>query len=390
MYFWTSEAVAAGHPDKVADQIADGILDHVLTLDPRARCASEVTITSNFCLLTGEIGANLDPAAVEARVRKIINDIGYDRGAHAFDGGTCEIMNKINRQSVEIAKAVEKDGGEIGAGDQGMMFGYAVNEIPLWEQPSYMPLAHHLSFELIRALEADMRAGRSKDGDWVSPLRPDAKTQVTVQYADDGTPERIDTVVISVCHIEQMTLGDVRGYVKDRTKSVKEKFGKFFDNQTKWLINPAGTWNIGGPASDTGLSGRKIVVDNYGGDCPIGGGSFSGKDPTKVDRSGAYAARWLAKNIVAAGVSHAATVQVAYAIGVTKPVSLRIDLKGSQGRSSAEIIEIIENNIDLSPKGIIERLDLRRPIYQKTASGGHFGRSGFPWEELNLVDMFKG
>jgi S-adenosylmethionine synthetase len=391
MYLWTSEAVSKGHPDKVADQIADAILDACLKIDPVARVASEVTILNDFVLLSGEIGSNKieDVSVFNDVARRVICNIGYDRSSNSFDGNTCEILNKISRQSNEIAAAVVKNDGEIGAGDQGMMFGFATNETE-----AFMPLAHHLAFELIRSLEHDIAIGRLAQPGvptdrWDSPLLPDAKTQVTMQYKDDGSPERIHTIVVSVCHKPNMTIGDVNGYVTQKAvKPLQKKYASLFDDQTRILINPAGLWNIGGPASDTGLSGRKIVVDNYGADCQIGGGSFSGKDPTKVDRSAAYAARHIAKNIVAAGLADAATVQISYAIGIVKPVAINVELKNGKV-PSAKITQVVNDQIDLTPKGIIERLDLRRPIYSSTASGGHFGNPAYPWEKLDLVNNFK-
>jgi S-adenosylmethionine synthetase len=385
MYLWTSEAVSSGHPDKVADQIADSILDAYLQSDPASRVACEVTICRDLVLLTGEMSSQ---AVVDAEsiARSVICKIGYDRAAHGMNGNNVEVINRITTQSPQIAAAVAKNDGEIGAGDQGMMFGFACNETP-----AYMPLAHHLSFEIINLLRRDIdnrhfRDDRQWIDDWNSVFLPDAKSQVTLEYNDDGRAVRVHTVVISTCHKPGLTIGDLNGHIKRIVVDpMQEKWGELFDKQTKWLINPAGLWTIGGPAADTGLSGRKIVVDNYGSDCPIGGGSFSGKDPTKVDRSGAYAARFIAKNLVAAKWCKRAQVQIAYAIGVVEPVSIRVQTDGSGPMPDNELAEMVRTKINLTPKGIIDRLQLRRPIYADTASGGHFGRSGFSWEEIDPI-----
>ena len=380
-YLWTSEAVSSGHPDKVADQIADGILDAYITVNPTARVACEVTVMKDLILLTGETSSEVHPD-IEKVAREIVCGIGYDRPESCFDGHTVQILNKMNKQSPEIARAVTA-GAELGAGDQGMMFGFACDETPV-----FMPIAHHLAFEIIRALEIDRRNSNS-------PLLPDAKSQVTVQYDDDGKPEYIHTVLISTQHKPGSDLTTVKNHICNTTMNgVRSKFLNLFDSQTKWIVNPGGEWNIGGPAADTGLSGRKIVVDNYGSDCPIGGGSFSGKDPTKVDRSAAYAARHIAKNIVAARLASKARVQVAYAIGMAKPVSLQIetghnDLSAAKQYSNRKLATFVWENVSLTPQSIIERFSLRRPIYRATASGGHFGREEFPWEQLDLVPLFK-
>lgn len=375
-YVWTSEAVSSGHPDKVADQIADGVLDNIISIDKNARVACEVTLCSDLVLVTGEIGskiADLKSVDVNGIVRKTLRKIGYDREEHSYNGNKVEIINKINIQSPEISNAVIKEDGRIGAGDQGIMFGFACDETD-----TFMPLCHHLSFEIINALRADIDSKRT-DEKWGSPLFPDAKSQVSIDY-ENLVPKRVNTVVVSTCHSPQITLKELRGYVKEiLNKTVIKKYSQLFDKNTIFYINPAGEWNVGGPKADTGLSGRKIVVDNYGGDCPIGGGSFSGKDPTKVDRSGAYAARYLAKNLVASGRCSKVAVQVSYAIGIEEPVSIRV-LSPEEDFDVSNIKEII----DFSPKGIIDKFDLKRPIYQKTASGGHFGRKEFPWEYLDV------
>lgn len=380
-YLWTSEAVAAGHPDKVADQVADAILDAHLASDPTARVASEVTLTTGLAFLTGEITSTAKPD-VEQVVRGVVREIGYDRPENSFDGNTMEIINKIKGQSPEIGRAVTKLGEELGAGDQGMMFGFATDE-----SPALMPLTHWLSFEMIRLLEEDLKSGRQDDS-WLSPFLPDAKSQVTILYDDDDTPLHVDTVLISACHRSDVSLADLQQHVAEKVQA-RFQNSPLFTNETKWLINPAGAWHVGGPAADTGLSGRKIVVDNYGADCPVGGGSFSGKDPTKVDRSAAYAARHVAKNIVAAGLAKKCQVQLSYAIGVVEPVSLRIQTFGTGKVSDARLSEIVQSVVSFSPRAIIERFNLRTPIYRRTAAGGHFGRPEFPWERLDLVEQFR-
>lgn len=363
-YLWTSEAVSKGHPDKVADQVADAVLDACLAGDPNSKVACEVTLTTGTAFITGEINTetNVD---YEAVVRKAICDAGYNSDDTHFNGNTVEIINRIKKQSTQIAGAVFKEDGEIGAGDQGMMFGYACDETK-----TLMPLAHHLSFELVKLLEKN-EAGI---------FYPDAKTQVSICCDEAGHPLYVDTVLISTCHKEGISLEELTNVVKE---TVIQPFA--FNNaepiKSRVLINPAGLWTIGGPAADTGLSGRKIVVDNYGADCPIGGGSFSGKDPTKVDRSAAYAARWIAKNIVESKIAAKCTVQIAYAIGVVEPVSLRVQ---TDNRFRDAILNaFVKEYVSLTPKSIIERFGLRRPIYKATASGGHFGRDGFPWEQID-------
>jgi len=373
MFLWTSEAVSAGHPDKVADQIADAILDAHLEANPQTRCGCEVTCCKELVLVTGEVsGTPLPPGTVEDIVRKKLVEIGYNGGDSGYDGNTVQVLNKMNSQSPEIAGAVVKEGGEIGAGDQGMMFGYACDETK-----HYMPLAHSLAFKIINTLE------QARRNDPQCILLPDAKSQVTVEYNDDHTPKRVHTVLVSTQHKGTLP---VESYIKSLLDkaSIPVHKGK---NLERLMINPSGIWNVGGPASDTGLSGRKIVVDNYGSDCPIGGGSFSGKDPTKVDRSAAYAARYIAKNIVAAGLANRAQVQLAYAIGVVEPLSVRVDTFGTSRVRDSALTDFFASGkvMSLSPRGIIERFSLRRPIYAATASGGHFGRDGFPWEALTLV-----
>ena len=364
MNLWTTEAVSEGHPDKVADQISDAILDAHLAVDPMARVAAEVALCGDLVVVMGEVTC-AEEVAVEPIVRKTLCDIGYNGKESGCDGNTIEILNKLHAQSGEISGAVTKKDGVLGAGDQGMMFGFACDEVA---SPVFMPLTHHLAFEIIGELKKDRE---NKE----TILFPDAKSQVTVLY-EDGVPIHIDTVVVSTCHKPMVTMGDLQGYMQNIILKKCETLNGcgLFDKNTKLIINPAGLWTEGGPASDSGLTGRKLVVDNYGSDCPIGGGAFSGKDPTKVDRSAAYMARFLAKNIVAS-TGGRAQVQLAYAIGVVQPISVRVTVNGEDWND-------LFKDIDLSPKGIIDKLDLRRPIYQATASGGHFGREGFPWEVI--------
>jgi len=378
MFLWTSEAVSKGHPDKVADQIADSILDAYLSVDPLERVACEITCCKDFVLVTGEVSSR-KPVNVEAIVRAKLVQIGYDSQEACYNGYEVEILNRLNTQSDQIAAAVAKTDGEIGAGDQGIMFGFACDETP-----AFMPFTHHLAFKVIDVLEQDEAKG--------GLLLPDAKSQVTMVYERDGQPLYIDTVLVSTQHRQGIvTKAELENYLTNLVKPVLlEGYAKYINpTKTKWLFNPSGLWTFGGPAADTGLSGRKIVVDNYGADCPIGGGSFSGKDPTKVDRSGAYAARHVAKNLVAVGAAKRCQVQLSYAIGVVEPVSIRIQTFGTGDWTDEELTNLVRKNVRLSPKAIIDRFNLRRPIYAATASGGHFGRDGFPWEELDLVDVFK-
>jgi S-adenosylmethionine synthetase len=389
MYEWTSEAVAAGHPDKVADQIADGILDAHLERDPQARVACEVIVTrpqKDLVILTGEITSK---AAFEhERVAcDVLRKIGYDRVENGCNCNTATINNYIRTQSPEIAGAVVKDDGELGAGDQGLMFGYACNETK-----NLMPLAHSVAFNMIDLLEQDMKSKRGAgEGlqEWGSIFLPDAKTQATIVYNDKGQPVRVSSLVVSVCHKEEATLDEVRSKVMQLVPQL-DAFSDYFNSDTNYIINPAGEWNLGGPAADTGLSGRKIVVDNYGADCPIGGGSFSGKDPTKVDRSAAYAARQLAKAFVRGGFADKARVQLSYAIGVVEPVSVRVETFGTGKHAfDDQLLTEMAKKIDLSPAGIIKRLRLREPLtfggYLSSAAGGHFGRPQFPWEQTEDI-----
>jgi S-adenosylmethionine synthetase len=385
-YLWTSEFVSPGHPDKVADQIADAILDLYLANDPLSRVAVEVVVTTHEgqdrVILTGEVTSRFnDKDAIDETVRRVLNEIGYDREENSFASHRVRITNYIRSQSKEIAQAVLKETGEIGAGDQGIMFGFASTE-----SETFMPLAHYISREIIVALQKNIAAGRV-DGAWNSIFLPDAKSQVTIQYSDAGVPEHVDTVLISACHTHDSSLEQVQATLKDIVKEVQAKpyfYDGLFDDKTKYLFNPAGAWHIGGPASDTGLSGRKIVVDQYGPDCPIGGGSFSGKDPTKVDRSAAYAARYIAKNLVMGGYSNRAQVQLSYAIGVAEPISLRVNTNDPKLDQllNKSLLELIS----LTPKSIIDMFDLRKPIYRKAAACGHFGDDSFPWEVAKLVE----
>lgn len=383
MYRWTSEAVSSGHPDKVADQIADAVLDAYMVIDPLERVACEVTCCKDLILVTGEVSSSKQ-VDVESIVRGKLAEIGYIGGDTCYDNKTITILNKLNTQSGQIAAAVAKSDGDIGAGDQGIMFGFACDETA-----DYMPLAHNLAFHIINVLENERKMNP------FSILLPDAKSQVTVAYDDEGNAMYIDTILVSTQHRDlshmanldndEARLSFLRNYLRYLLDGHLGTFKRYITDQTKFLFNPAGLWTLGGPAADTGLSGRKIVVDNYGADCPIGGGSFSGKDPTKVDRSAAYAARYVAKNVVAAGLAKKCQVQLSYAIGVAEPVSVRIQSFGTSPHSDAALTDLVSESMSLSPRGIIDRFDLRRPIYQASASGGHFGRDGFPWEELTLV-----
>lgn len=385
MYLWTSEFVSPGHPDKVADQIADAILDEYLRNDPLSRVAVEVVVTTHNnqdrVILTGEVTSRYDFPNIEDVVRRVVTEIGYDREENSFAAHRLIITNYIRKQSEEIAQAVLKESGEIGAGDQGIMFGFACDE-----GPTNMPLPHFLSREIILALQRDIAAGRTH-GEWNSIFLPDAKSQVTVQYDDNGFPQRVDSVLISTCHTHDSTLEQVQEQLRRicNEEILVNKgaypFEKLFDKDTKYLFNPAGAWHVGGPAADTGLSGRKIVVDQYGPDCPIGGGSFSGKDPTKVDRSAAYVARYIAKNLVMGGYAKRAQIQLSYAIGVPEPISLRVNT----GHRDEELNQAITGLLSLTPKAIIDLFDLRKPIFRQTAACGHFGNLDFPWEQATLV-----
>lgn len=375
-FFFTSESVSEGHPDKVCDAISDGVLDAILAKDPNARVACETFVTTGLVLVGGEITTEAYievPDVVRATVKKI----GYTSADYKFDSESCSVLNAIHSQSPDIAMGVDKGG----AGDQGMMFGYACDQTP-----ELMPMPIMYAHKLVKKL-ADIRKGYNG----VMPyLRPDAKSQVTIEYDGNKNPVRVDTIVVSTQHDGDASQAKIKGDVIEQV--IKQVVpAEFFDNKTKVFVNPTGRFEIGGPHGDSGLTGRKIIVDTYGGWAPHGGGAFSGKDPSKVDRSAAYAARHIAKNIVAAKLAKECLVQVAYAIGIAEPVSIYVDTKGTGVIPDSEISKMITKEVDLTPKGIIERLKLRRPIYQKTAAYGHFGRteSEFSWELLDLVNLFK-
>lgn len=375
-FFFTSESVSEGHPDKVCDAISDGVLDAILAKDPNARVACETFVTTGLVLVGGEITTEAYievPDVVRATVKKI----GYTSADYKFDSESCSVLNAIHSQSPDIAMGVDKGG----AGDQGMMFGYACDQTP-----ELMPMPIMYAHKLVKKL-ADIRKGYNG----VMPyLRPDAKSQVTIEYDGNKNPVRVDTIVVSTQHDGDASQAKIKGDVIEQV--IKQVVpAEFFDNKTKVFVNPTGRFEIGGPHGDSGLTGRKIIVDTYGGWAPHGGGAFSGKDPSKVDRSAAYAARHIAKNIVAAKLAKECLVQVAYAIGIAEPVSIYVDTKGTGVVPDSEISKMITKEVDLTPKGIIERLKLRRPIYQKTAAYGHFGRteSEFSWELLDLVNLFK-
>ncbi len=393
-HLFTSESVTEGHPDKICDAVSDAVLDALMEQDPYSRVACETCTNTGFVLVMGEITtkANIDIAGI---VRKTVTEIGYDSSEKGFDGNTCAVMVALDKQSADIAMGVDKaleaksQGAEnqmddaqldaIGAGDQGMMFGYATNETQEY-MPYPISLAHKLAQQLTKV---------RKDGT-LPYLRPDAKSQVSVEYDENGKPFRLEAVVLSTQHDEKVTQeqihADIKKYVFD---PILPK--EMIDGDTKFFINPTGRFVIGGPNGDSGLTGRKIIVDTYGGYARHGGGAFSGKDCTKVDRSAAYAARYVAKNIVAAGLADKCEIQLSYAIGVAHPTSIMVDTFGTGKLSEEKLVEIIRENFDLRPAGIIKMLDLRRPIYRQTAAYGHFGRNdlNLPWEKLDRVDVLK-
>ncbi|HEV7645472.1 MAG TPA: methionine adenosyltransferase [Pyrinomonadaceae bacterium] len=367
-YFFTSESVTEGHPDKMADQISDAILDAILEIDPTARVACETLITTGLVVLAGEITttANINAQKV---VRDTIADIGYNNALYGFDSNTCAVMNALGTQSPDIAQGVDTGG----AGDQGLMFGFACNETP-----ELMPLPIQLAHNLTKKLSEARRSGE------LDYLRPDGKSQVTIEYRD-GKPYRVDAVVISTQHADEVTTEQLRKDIKEKV-IIPTVPAEYLDDETKYHINPTGRFVIGGPMGDAGVTGRKIIVDTYGGYAPHGGGAFSGKDPTKVDRSAAYMTRYIAKNIVAAGLAEKCTVQLAYAIGVAEPVSVLVDTHGTGRVEEDRLAELVREHFELTPKGIIETLDLRRPIFKATAKFGHFGREGFSWEKTDKAD----
>ncbi len=384
---FTSESVTEGHPDKMADQISDAVLDAIIEKDPYARVACETLVATGQIHIVGEISTDcyVDIAKI---ARETVLEIGYDRAKYGFDGATCGVLISIDEQSSDIAlgvnqsaEAKEGERGEeelIGAGDQGMMFGYASDETP-----EYMPVPISLAHKLARQLTKVRKDGVLKY------LRPDGKTQVTVEY-DDGKPVRIDTIVISTQHREDISMAQLRAdLMKHVISSVVP--AEMIDDKTKYHINPTGRFVIGGPQGDSGLTGRKIIVDTYGGMARHGGGAFSGKDPTKVDRSAAYAARYVAKNIVAAGLANKCEIQLAYAIGVAQPVSVSVDTFGTGKLSDEDIVDLVLKNFILTPAGIIKTLNLRQPIYKQTAAYGHFGRTDIdlPWEHLDKADVLR-
>jgi S-adenosylmethionine synthetase len=372
-YLFTSESVTEGHPDKISDQISDAVLDAALTVDPKARVACETLVTTGLVVVAGEITTNavIDYSRV---AREAIREIGYTRAKYGFDCDTCAVLSALDRQSPDIAMGVDTGG----AGDQGLMFGYACNETP-----ELMPLPIQLAHMLARRLSEVRKSGE------LPYLRPDGKSQVTVEYRD-GRPFRLEAVVISSQHADDVTNEQLRAEIQE--KVIKHTVSsELLDKDTKYHINPTGRFVNGGPQGDAGVTGRKIIVDTYGGYAPHGGGAFSGKDPTKVDRSAAYMARYVAKNIVAAGLADRCTVQLAYAIGVADPVSVFVNTEGTGRISESALSKLVRDHFELTPRGIIESLNLRRPIYKATAAYGHFGRNeeGFTWEKTDKAEALR-
>ena len=401
-YLFTSESVSEGHPDKVADQISDALLDEFLAYDSNSKVACETLVTTGQVVLAGEVKSDAYVDLMDV-ARRVINRIGYTKSAYKFDGDSCGVFSAIHEQSADINRGVEReDEMNQGAGDQGMMFGYASNETD-----NYMPLSLDLSHLLLIELAAIRREGKE-----MTYLRPDSKSQVTIEYNEDNVPVRVHTIVISTQHDEfivpteqtheaqmvadekmlSIIFEDVKNILIPRViAKLPERLKALFDDKLILHVNPTGKFVIGGPHGDTGLTGRKIIVDTYGGKGGHGGGAFSGKDPSKVDRSAAYAARHIAKNLVAAGVSDEVLVQVSYAIGVAQPTSIMVDTFGTGKVSEEKLVEIVRENFDLRPAGIIKMLDLRRPIYKQTSSYGHFGRNdlNLPWEKLDKAEVLK-
>ena len=384
---FTSESVTEGHPDKICDQISDAILDALLAQDPMSRVACETAITTGLVLVMGEVTTTAQ-VDLQNIIRNTIREIGYDASEKGFDANTCGVMVALDKQSTDIAMGVDKaleakltdsQIEAIGAGDQGMMFGYATNETD-----EYMPYPIHLAHRLSRQLSKVRKDGT------LPYLRPDGKSQVTVEYEESGNPSRIDAVVISSQHSEDVSWDQIKEDIREKVIDPILP-AELLDDDTKYYINPTGRFVIGGPNGDSGLTGRKIIVDTYGGWARHGGGAFSGEDCTKVDRSAAYAARYVAKNLVAAGLCDKAEIQLSYAIGVASPTSIRIDTFGTGKLSEDKLVDIIRENFDMRPAGIIQMLDLRRPIYKATAAYGHFGRNdlNLPWEKLDKVDVLK-
>mgnify|MGYP001306816562 FL=1 len=388
---FTSESVTEGHPDKICDQISDAVLDAFLEKDPNARVACEVAVTTGLVLVAGEISSQAPYIDIPGLVRNTIKEIGYVNAEYGFDYKTCAVLSSIDEQSPEIAQAVsralearegkmsDEELEAIGAGDQGLMFGFAVNETP-----ELMPLPIALAHRLARRLTEVRKQGI------LNYLRPDGKTQVTIEYDETGQPVRVDTIVVSTQHNPDVSQSQIhQDMIEHVVRPVVPE--SWLDENTKYFINPTGSFVVGGPQGDAGLTGRKIIVDTYGGYARHGGGAFSGKDPTKVDRSAAYAARYVAKNIVAAGLADKCEVQLAYAIGVARPVSISIDTFGTGKVDEEKLVQAVEQHFDLRPAGIIKMLDLRRPIYRQTAAYGHFGRTDLdlPWERTDKAEALK-